>query len=77
MNAVEPGPDKEGIKKSWEQKNFEGVPVTAIVTILSKIQNDNKNAEAEVTKYLLGKINATDFKFDQLEATVVAPTSYV
>lgn len=77
LNAVEPGPDKEGIKKSWEQKNFEGVPVTAIVTILSKIQNDNKNAEAEVTKYLLGKINATDFKFDQLEATVVAPTSYV
>lgn len=77
LNAVEPGPDKEGIKKSWEVKNFEGVPVTAIVTILSKIQNDNKNAEAEVTKYLLSKINASDFKFDQLEATVVAPTSYV
>lgn len=77
LNAIEPGADKEGIKKSWEQKNFEGVPVTAIVTILSKIQNDNKNAEAEVTKYLLSKINATDFKFDQLEATVVAPTSYV
>ncbi len=77
LNAIEPGPDKEGIKKSWEVKNFEGVPVTAIVTILSKIQNDNKNAEAEVTKYLLSKINATDFKFDQLEATVIAPTSYV
>ncbi len=77
LNAVDPAPDKEGVKKTWEAKNFEGVPVTAIVTILSKIQNDNKNAEAEVTKYLLSKINATDFKFDQLEATVVAPTSYV
>ena len=77
LNAVEPPKDKEGVKKSWEEKNFQGVPVTAIVTLLSKNQNDNKNAEAEVVKYLLTKINATDFKFDQLEATVVAPTSYV
>ncbi len=77
LNAVAPEKDKEGIQKTWEEKNFQGVPVTAIVTILSKIQNDNKNAEAEIVKHLLSKINATDFKFDQLEATVVAPTSYV
>lgn len=77
LNAVDPASDKEGVKKTWEQKNFEGVPVTAAVTILSKIQNDIKNAEADVVTHLLSKIDANDFKFDQLEATVVAPTSYV
>lgn len=77
LDAQEPKPDLEGIRKTWESKNFEGVPVTAAVTLLSKIQNDIKNAEADVVTYLLGKIDANDFKFDQLEATVVAPTSYV
>ncbi len=77
LDAAQPAQDKEGVRKTWESKNFEGVPVTAAITLLSKIQNDIKNAEADVVSYLLSKIDADDFKFDQLEATVVAPTSYV
>lgn len=77
LDAKEPLKDKEGVTKTWESKNFEGVPVTAAVTLLSKIQNDIKNAESDVVTHLLKSVDATDFKFDQLSAVVVAPTSYV
>jgi gliding motility-associated protein GldM len=77
LNAVDPGPDKEGTVKTWESSIFEGTPLTAANTLLSKIQNDIKNAEADVVSYLLKSVDATDFKFDQLNAVVVAPTSYV
>jgi hypothetical protein len=32
LNAVTPPKDKEGVQKTWEEKNFQGVPVTAVVT---------------------------------------------
>ncbi|HYH56422.1 MAG TPA: GldM family protein, partial [Anseongella sp.] len=67
---------EKGARK-WEHIMFESVPATAGLTILSKLQTDAKNAEVEVSRYLLTAINATDFKFDVLEPAVVAPTSYV
>ncbi len=77
LNAVDPPAGRDGLARSWASNQFEGVPVTAAVTLLSKIQTDTKNAESEMLTYLLKSIDAQDFKFDQLEATVVAPTSYV
>ncbi len=77
LNAVDPPAGKEGLARSWESYQFEAVPVTAAVTLLSKIQTDAENAKSEMLTYLLKSIDAQDFKFDQLEATVVAPTSYV
>lgn len=63
--------------RKWEHIMFESVPATAGLTILSKLQTDAKNAEVEVSRYLLTSISASDFKFDVLEPAVVAPTSYV
>ena len=63
--------------KKWEHVMFESVPATAGLTILAKLQTDAKNAEVEVSRYLLTAVNASDFKFDVLEPAVVAPTSYV
>lgn len=63
--------------KNWEYSMFESVPATAGLTLLAKLQTDAKNAEVEITKYLLTAIDAQDYKFDQLEAAVVAPSSYV
>src|SRR5690606_12990126 len=63
--------------RKWEHVMFESVPATAGLTILAKLQTDAKNAEVEISRYLLTAINASDFKFDVLEPAVVAPTSYV
>ncbi|POY35057.1 gliding motility protein GldM [Solitalea longa] len=63
--------------KKWEEAQFSMVPVTAAVTILSKLEGDVKNSEVEILKYLQSSIYATDVKFDKLKAVAVAPSSYV
>lgn len=65
-------------KKKWEEINFgEGTPLTAAMTILTKIQTDTKNAENEIVKIILGKMDMAVVNLDKFEAVAVAPTSYV
>lgn len=65
-------------KKKWEEINFgEGTPLTAAMTILTKLQADTKNAESEVVKQILGKMDMAVVNLDKFEAVAVAPTSYV
>ena len=68
---------KEGTeKKSWESEHFEDKPLIAVLTLLSKIQIDVKNAESNVTKYLYSEIDAGSFKFNRLGA-IVLPNSNI
>lgn len=65
-------------KKDWETANFgEGIPMTAVMTALVKIQSDAKNAENEVIKKILIEADETSVNLDKFEAVAVAPTSYV
>jgi gliding motility-associated protein GldM len=65
-------------KKRWTDINFgEGTPLTAANTILTKIQTDVKNAEAEIVKKLFGNMDKSLVNLDQFAAVAVAPTSYV
>jgi gliding motility-associated protein GldM len=65
-------------KKSWQQAYFgEGIPLGAALTTLAKIQADNKNAENEVVKKLLGKVDEAQVTLNQFRAVAVAPSSYV
>lgn len=78
LNALDPEKPSEGnLATTWENATFEGVPLVAGMALLSKIQNDIKNAEADVVNNLLKSIDANDFKFDKLSAVAVAPTSYL
>lgn len=61
----------------WEANLFEHQPVAAVLSILAKVKNDIKNAESDVVAALLKSVDANDFKFDAIEAKVVAPTSYI
>lgn len=81
LSTKDPDPSskvyKEDNKKTWEMANFYHNPVVASVALLSKFENDIKNAESEVINHLLSSINRTSFKFDALQGRVIAPTSYV
>lgn len=57
----------------WPLANFYHIPLAAVVTNLSKIQTDVRNAESDVVKYLYGAVDASDFKFDTLAAKIIAP----
>lgn len=62
---------------TWESNLFYHNPIAAVLSAFAKIKNDVKNAESDVVATLLKSIDAGDFKFDAIEAKVVAPTSYV
>lgn len=77
LEAKDPAKAVNG-KKKWEDINFgEGTPLTAANTILTKIQADLKNAEAEVVKKLFSGMNQTQMTLDVYKAVAVPSGSYV
>ena len=58
-----------GEKKTWEVQYFENKPLIAVLTLLSKIQIDIKNAESHMINYLYAQIDAESFKFNELKGT--------
>jgi gliding motility-associated protein GldM len=81
MSTADPDPNsrvyKDDKKRTWEMANFYHNPVVASVALLTKFQTDVKNAESEIINHLFNSINKSSFKFDALQARVIAPTSYV
>ncbi|NHA05232.1 gliding motility protein GldM [Mucilaginibacter sp. HC2] len=64
--------------KTWQEGYFgDGIPLGAALTTLAKIQADNKNAENEVVKKVLGKVDVAQVTLNQFKAVAVAPSSYV
>ncbi|GHT32928.1 hypothetical protein FACS189434_05880 [Bacteroidia bacterium] len=66
-----------GSNTPWEDQVFESMPAAAAVTILSKFQNDIKNSEARIIQYLIGQIDASDFRVNKIEAMVIPNSKYV
>lgn len=66
-----------GEKKTWEIQNFESKPIIAVLTLLSKMQIDVKNSEANMINYLYAQIDAGSFKFNKLAATVIPNSNVV
>ncbi|UXD69380.1 hypothetical protein MUK51_19650 [Sphingobacterium faecium] len=77
LEAKDPEKSVNG-KKTWEEINFgSGTPLTAAMTILTKIQTDAQNAESDVVKLILGKMDQAVVNLDKFAAVAVAPTSYL
>jgi len=75
---VEDPVNKNGSTKKWQEAYFgDGIPLGAALTTLAKLQADNKNAENEVVKKLLGNVDKAQINLDQFKAVIVAPTSYI
>lgn len=71
-------PAKEGLEaRTWESEHFEGLPLIAVATIMTKMQGDIRNAESEIIHYLINQIEAGSFKFNKLEPTVIPNSNYI
>ncbi len=70
-------PGKEGSKPTWESSKFEGYPLIAVITLMSKMQSDIRNTESDVISYYYTKIDASSFKFNKLKAVVMPKTDFV
>ena len=74
---TEDGKAPDGSVERWENNTFHALPLVAVITILSKLQVDVRNAETDVLNYLYNQIDASSFKFNKLESTVITNSSYV
>ncbi len=55
----------------WEYYNFHTLPLIAVITILSKMQNDVRNAEADALGFFFSQIGAMDIRVNKLVPTVI------
>jgi gliding motility-associated protein GldM len=62
---------------TWEYHKFGHSPLMGFLAIMSSLQIDLRNAEAEMLGYLYAQISAGEVKFNQLDAVVIPSTNYV
>ncbi len=75
--STSPSIDAEGKEIPWVSSNFEHLPLAGVIALMSKMQSDFRNCEAQLLAYLYGQIDAGTFKFNKIEAIVSAPSGYV
>lgn len=62
---------------SWEQKMFENMPSVAAVTLLSKLQNDIRQAESEALSNLITNVDIGDVRVNELNAYVIPNSNMI
>lgn len=62
--------------QGWTTNYFHMTPTVAALTILSKLQSDVKNSEAQVVDYCHQQIGAVKLVYDKFQAIAQANTSY-
>ena len=63
--------------QTWEEYNFVDMPSVGALTILSKVQSDLRNIEADVINYLKRDIDAKSLKFTSAEGIQIPKTNFV
>ncbi len=62
---------------SWENYNFLDMPSVGALTLLSKMQSDVRNTEADIIKLLKENIDAGSLKFTSAEAIQIPTSTFV
>jgi gliding motility-associated protein GldM len=74
---ITPPKSQEGTKKDFTQTYFHMTPTVAALTMLSKFQNNVKNAENQVVTFAHNQIGAVKVIYDQFAALVGQSSNYV
>ena len=64
-------------KQTWEESLFWQMPLTAAVTIMTKLQSDIRYAEGEALTTILKNIDVSDFRVNSIEAFVIPKSQTV
>ncbi|WP_245645523.1 type IX secretion system motor protein PorM/GldM [Niabella ginsenosidivorans] len=68
---------KNSNNRTWSAAYFRSTPSVAAITILSKFQNDVKNAESQVVEFCHNKIGAVKVVYDEFQALATANAQYL
>ena len=67
----------KGKKQLWEEYNFYDMPSVGALTLLSKMQSDVRNTEADIITMLRENIDATSLKFTTAEGIQIPQSNFV
>jgi len=76
LNTDNP-PIVDGEIQTWASSNFEHLPLAAVITIMTKLQSDVRNAESDVITHLFNNIDAGSFTFNSISAHVLPESRYI
>lgn len=62
---------------SWEGRLFDNMPAVAAVTILTKLQNDIRQAESEAMSNLITNVDIGDVRVNELNAYVIPNSNMI
>ena len=62
---------------SWEGKMFDNMPAVAAVTLLTKLQNDIRQAESEALASLITNVDIGDVRVNELNAYVIPNSNMI
>ncbi len=75
--ATPDGQMTDGTPISWEVSMFDGMPVGATITLLTKLQSDVRSAQGDMIKYLQARTDASDIRVNKMKAFVIPESKYV
>lgn len=62
---------------TWEDKMFDNMPAIAAVTLLTKLQNDIRQAESEALSNLITNVDIGDVRVNELNAYVIPNSNMI
>ena len=68
---------RKGKDLTWEEYYFYDMPAVGALTLLSKMQSDVKNAEADVIDFLKKDIDAKSLKFTSAEGIAIPKSNFI
>ncbi len=68
---------KGGKTQKWEHYNFYDMPAVGALTLLSKMQSDVRNTEADIINMLRENIDANSLKFTSAEGIQIPQSNFV
>jgi len=74
---LDPTEKVDNVKETWETQNFNQLPLAAVITNLTKIQNDIKSIETSFMGELANASRKSKIKLDNFSATVISENVYV
>lgn len=75
--ADERGGKHQGGVLSWQRRNFEHLPLMAVITIMTQMQASVRNVEGDILNLMYKSLDAESFKFNKLESIVLPKSTYV
>jgi len=62
---------------TWQETLCRGMPMIGTLALLSKLQADIRNAEADVLEFMIAKLEGLDIRITSLEGLVSSPRSFI